>query len=100
MKKLLSLLLLTLSCTALADVYVEGYYRSDGTYVRPHYRSSPNSSTYDNYSTRGNVNPYTGQPGYRSPYEIQGRELPESSSGGPLSRGLWLNKPRPRDRDW
>src|SRR3954466_3267307 len=25
------------------------------------------ASTYDNFSTRGNFNPYTGQPGYRSP---------------------------------
>lgn len=27
--------------SVFADVYVEGYYRSDGTYVRPHMRSSP-----------------------------------------------------------
>lgn len=31
------------------DVYVKGYYRSDGTYVRPHIRSSPNQSIQDNY---------------------------------------------------
>jgi len=60
--------LLSLSATAFADQYVRGYVRKDGTYVQPHYRSSPNSSTYDNYSTRGNVNPYTGQRGYESPY--------------------------------
>ena len=52
---------------ASAQVYVQGYTRNDGTYVAPHYRSSPNSSTYDNYSTRGNVNPYTGQAGTRDP---------------------------------
>jgi opacity protein-like surface antigen len=50
-----------------AQVRVKGYTRSDGTYVAPHYRSSPNSTTQDNYSTRGNVNPYTGQPGTRDP---------------------------------
>lgn len=50
-----------------AQVRVRGYTRSDGTYVAPHYRSSPNGSTYDNYSTRGNVNPYTGQAGTRDP---------------------------------
>lgn len=50
-----------------AQVYVQGYTRSDGTYVAGHYRSSPNSTTSDNYSTRGNVNPYTGQPGTRNP---------------------------------
>lgn len=51
-----------------AQVHVRGYYRRDGTYVRPHVRSSPNSTTLDNYSTRGNINPYTGEPGTRNPY--------------------------------
>jgi hypothetical protein len=32
-----------------AQVRVRGYYRSDGTYVRPHIRSSPNGTTADNY---------------------------------------------------
>ena len=50
------------------DVYVRGYYRSDGTYVQPHYRSSPNNTTLDNWSTKGNVNPYTGKLGTRDPY--------------------------------
>ena len=48
---------------AAADEFVNGYVRSDGTYVQPHYRSSPNSSPYDNYSAQGNSNPYTGQKG-------------------------------------
>jgi len=61
-------ILVTISLSAVADVHVNGYYRSDGTYVRPHYRSSPNSTTLDNWSTRGNVNPYTGKPGTRDPY--------------------------------
>ena len=61
--------LLFMAGAALAqDVHVRGYFRSDGTYVAPHYRSAPNSTTLDNWSTRGNVNPYTGQPGTRSPY--------------------------------
>jgi opacity protein-like surface antigen len=51
-----------------AQVRVKGYTRSDGTYVAPHYRSSPNSTTLDNYSTKGNVNPYTGEVGTRNPY--------------------------------
>lgn len=42
---------------------VRGYSRSDGTYVAPHYRTNPNSSTSDNYSSQGNTNPYTGQRG-------------------------------------
>jgi hypothetical protein len=53
---------------ASADQYVNGYTRRDGTYVQPHYQTSPNATPYDNYSTRGNINPYTGQPGTQSPY--------------------------------
>jgi hypothetical protein len=50
------------------DTYVSGYTRSNGTYVSGHYRSCANSTTTDNWTTRGNSNPYTGEPGYRSPY--------------------------------
>jgi hypothetical protein len=48
------------------DVRVRGYTRNDGTYA--HYRSSPDSNTWNNYSTKGNVNPYTGKEGTRDPY--------------------------------
>jgi len=69
LKRILSLILLSpsllISQNAFADVYVNGYTRSDGSSVGGHYRSSPNSSIYDNWSTYGNVNPYTGQKGYR-----------------------------------
>lgn len=51
--------------SADAQVRVSGYTRKDGTYVRPHYRSNPNGNFYDNWSTKGNVNPYTGKPGTR-----------------------------------
>ena len=47
------------SSLAPAATYVRGYYRSNGTYVQPHYRSSPDRSFYNNWSTRPNVNPYT-----------------------------------------
>jgi len=43
---------------------VEGYYRSNGTYVAPHYRSNPNSTVTDNYNFKGNINPYTGREGH------------------------------------
>lgn len=52
----------------LAQVHVNGYTKKDGTYVAPYYRSSPNSTVSDNYSTKGNVNPYTGQAGTKNPY--------------------------------
>ena len=59
-----------ISSIVMADVHVRGHYRSNGTYVQPHYRSSPNGTTLDNYSTKGNVNPYTGQAGTVDPYKI------------------------------
>lgn len=46
----LAILLVPLGSFAEAYVNVKGYYRSDGTYVRPHVRSNPNGLKYDNYS--------------------------------------------------
>ena len=48
---------------SFAQVSVKGYYRSNGTYVQPHQRTAPNYTRNDNYSTIGNVNPYTGKAG-------------------------------------
>jgi hypothetical protein len=48
-------------------VYVNGYYRSNGTYVEGYYRTAPNSTTTDNFSTIGNINPYTGKAGWLIP---------------------------------
>jgi hypothetical protein len=45
------------------DVFVNGYTRKDGTYVQPHYLSVPDGNFYNYWSTKGNVNPYTGQLG-------------------------------------
>ncbi len=51
--------------TAMADVYVRGYCKSNGIYVAPHYRSNPDGNAWNNWSTQGNVNPYTGRRGTR-----------------------------------
>jgi hypothetical protein len=60
-----------LALTALPSLsaQVNGYMRRDGTYVAPHMRSNPNSSKLDNYSSQGNVNPYTGRQGTVNPYQ-------------------------------
>jgi len=58
--------------------YVHGYTRSNGTYVAPHMRSAPDGNAHNNWSTRGNINPYTGEPGTRSPYASS----PPSALGG------------------
>lgn len=61
MRILLILMTLLLALQSFAQVKVKGYYRKDGTYVRPHYRSSPDGNPYNNWSYPGNTNPYTGK---------------------------------------
>jgi hypothetical protein len=46
---------------------VFGYTRSNGTYVAPYVATNPNGTQRDNYSARGNANPYTGAVGTRTP---------------------------------
>jgi hypothetical protein len=52
--------LISASLGAQSSVYVSGYTRADGAYVPAHYRTAPNTTKLDNYSTKGNYNPYTG----------------------------------------
>lgn len=40
----------------------------NGTYRQGHVRTAPNNSRSDNWSTKGNVNPYTGKKGSRNPW--------------------------------
>ena len=86
---LLSILAAIALQTVSAQVRVRGYYRKDGTYVRPHVRTYPDGNPYNNYSFPGNYNPNTGQitPGnpetYLSRYYGRGattRTLPSSGS--------------------
>jgi hypothetical protein len=73
MKKLLVLILsvsmvLSMVMSVSALRYTRGYYRSNGTYVSPYRSTSPNSYKSDNWSSKGNYNPYTGKKGYKSYY--------------------------------
>ena len=63
---LATLLILVLSSTSFAAQYVNEYTKKDGTYVSGHYRSNSDSSYNNNYSVKGNTNPYTGVQGTRS----------------------------------
>lgn len=47
------------------SVYTRGYFKSNGTYVAPYYRTRPDSSFYNNWSSYPNLNPYTGEYGTR-----------------------------------
>ena len=66
MKKLISLLAIVavLIPSGVFAAYTHGYYRSNGTYVSGYHRTSPNAYKWDNYSSWGNINPYTGKKGH------------------------------------
>ncbi len=82
-------LFLFTSAHAQGEHYVRGYTKQDGTYVAPHYQTSPNGTRADNWSTRGNVNPYTGEPGMKPLYPSVPNQFPQ-----PAFRGL--NAPAPQ----
>jgi hypothetical protein len=46
-----------------SDVHVHGYTKKNGTVVKPYTRSHENATQRDDFSTKGNVNPYTGKVG-------------------------------------
>ena len=84
--------LVAIAGAAGADSFVRPYIRSDGSYVAPHMKTEPNAWRFDNYSSQGNVNPYTGQRGYK-PHEFSSPpawNTPRYSSPW-SSRGLWDN---------
>ena len=56
----------TTSKSNRSAVSVRGYTKKNGTYVKAHKRSAPNKSKGDNWSTKGNVNPYTGKVGTKN----------------------------------
>lgn len=73
--------LVALAPAASADsTYVRGHLRNDGTYVQPHYRTTPDSSRLNNWSTQGNYNPYTGRAGTVDPYNSNSGSLGSSNS--------------------
>jgi hypothetical protein len=95
---MLALVLLALSAGTFADQTVRGYTRRDGTYVAPHQRSDPNQYRYDNYSSQGNVNPYTGrqgtQPNEFSNPPVYNRSNPNSGFATPRSDDSPWDQPR------
>ena len=108
MKHLLAIVLAVFvsvsTVSAFAEQRVNGYYRHNGTYVQPYYRSSPNDTVRDNYSYRGNVNPRTDEvgknrylhdktsPNYQGP-DSHGRVGHNSVSNQPDAPRLWVPTP-------
>ncbi|WP_341904841.1 SH3 domain-containing protein [Fluviicola taffensis] len=57
------------------DVWVDGYYRKNGTYVQGYWRTAPNETEKDNFSYSGNINPYTGKLAYGDKVNVNASEL-------------------------
>lgn len=49
--------------SASSDHLVSSYYRRDGTFIQAFHATNPDTTRNNNYSTLGNVNPYTGRLG-------------------------------------
>ncbi len=66
---LLVSMMVLISTTAMADQYVQGHWKDtdrDGvkdTYVDGYHRTERNNNTDDNYNSKGNSNPWTGEKG-------------------------------------
>ena len=74
LNKMFSVIIIGLTIGAsLADaarqVTVHGYHRKNGTFVQPYHRTAPNRTKFDNWSSKGNTNPYTGKRGNKSPFK-------------------------------
>jgi len=71
-KALITLLAVIGLSTAASTSFAQGYHwvnpysRSNGTYVQGHYQTNPDGNFHNNWSSQGNVNPFTGQRGYRT----------------------------------
>lgn len=90
LKKALTLAIFVSLCSisyAQGYTYVNGYYRSNGTYVQGHYRTLPNDTRNDNWSTVGNVNPFTGEAGTKP------RDSYYSSSNSTYSSNYYNSTP-------
>ena len=50
-----------------STVHVQSHVTKNGAYVPAHVRTAPDHSKYNNWSTKGNANPYTGKSGTKDP---------------------------------
>lgn len=46
---------------------VRGYHKRSGTYVNSYHRTSKDRTQRNNWSSKGNANPYTGKKGTKRP---------------------------------
>jgi hypothetical protein len=60
-------LLLAATQASASSHHVRGHVSHKGNYVAPHRQTNPDHSKLNNWSAKGNVNPYTGKKGSVDP---------------------------------
>ena len=74
MKKLILISLTIFALFGVSQAYastrVSDYFKKSGTYVMSHYRSDADSTRINNWSSKGNYNPFTGKKGTKSPFRV------------------------------
>jgi len=58
---------------AVGQHQVRGHVTKKGVYVQPHRKTNSDRSRSNNWSSKGNVNPYTGKMGTVDPYKPRHR---------------------------
>lgn len=83
-----------LSYGQTGTAWVNGYYKSDGTYISGYYKTISDNTNHNNWSTNGNYNPYSSQAGYRAPdYSNQANNYGQGYSiyTGPQGGQYYIN---------
>jgi hypothetical protein len=71
MKQVTAAILLSIVATmpfAKASHPVKGYTKKDGAHVARYHATNPDRTRTNNFSAKGNINPYTGKEGTKNPY--------------------------------
>jgi uncharacterized protein YxeA len=70
MKKLMVVIILSIiTVTCFGATLVKGHYnKKTGKYINTYYKTRSDHSRLNNYSTKGNVNPFTGKKGDKKTY--------------------------------
>jgi len=81
LKIVVAALTLAVACSvSAADTHVRQYTKKNGTTVAPHHRTAPDKTKANNYSTKGNMNPYTGKKGTVDPNKAPTKSSKSSAS--------------------
>ena len=71
MKKIFIAALLVLFTASLAYAGTKGSVKKSRTHRNPHIRTFPNNTKLNNWSTKGNTNPYTGNKGIVNSHKVK-----------------------------